>query len=531
MVLDMQRHHTWVIPTINGEPYLEKPPLAYWAALLLARPFGGVTEGVARLPSVLAGLGTLLLMRRVVPDPVAGWAGVYLCATSVTFLTYSRAVMTDMTLTFCVTLALFLFWRADEPRRSGPWRWLGFLAASAGAFFAKGLVGPALIWCAVGAYLLWTRRPKLLLVLAGAFIPVFCAAVLPWVAALYRFGGKDAVYYMFWINQIGRFLDLRTPEMWTNPMTAHKEPITYYLTNLPEAIGPSTSLLAAALLAWWRKGSPYRDRLAVFTRCATVGMLALLHASTARVAVYALPVFPLLFLAAGVWLADFARNDRPAIFERVLAGLAFGGWVLVAVGVPAAGIGAAIGRPELFLPEEGLGAGRFAATGGLCLLTVLLGTAALLRQLSRGPRRLVVPLLPAAAALALFLDYHLIAPILERHKSYVPFARFAVRESSGRELALGTAEYNIVGAFTFYLDRRLPVLPAPSDVAAYLSSDRPRAVIVARRDLRDLAPALAAIAHGEREDGDPGARSHDFVLLTNRPPPKGPDASAPAAPR
>ena len=162
MALDMERHGTWVIPTINGEPYYEKPPLIYWAALGFARVFGGVTEGVARLPSALAGFGTLLLMRRLSPDRLSGWAAAFLCATSATFMTYSRAVMTDMALAFCVTLALFLFWRADQPGRTGPVRWLGFLVASGLSFYAKALVGPSLIWAAVGVYLLWTRRPALL---------------------------------------------------------------------------------------------------------------------------------------------------------------------------------------------------------------------------------------------------------------------------------------------------------------------------------------------------------------------------------
>lgn len=519
MVLDMYRHGTWVIPTIDGQAYLEKPPLMHWVALAFARLFGGVTEGIARLPAVLAGLGTLLLMRRFVADPLAAWAGIFLCATTPTFMGYARAVMTDMILTFCVTLALWLFWRADEPGRAGALRWLPFLLASAAAFYAKGLVGPGLIWSAVAADLLWTRRPKLLLGLAAAFAPLFAATILPWVAALERSLGAEAVRYMFWVNQVGRFFDFREPSMGPNPLTAHKEPLYYYLTNLPLAMGTSVLLLAAALLVWWRRESVFDGRLATFVRCSMVGMLLLLHLSTARVAVYALPVFPFFFMATGIWLADFARRRRQALFERVLAGLSFGAWALLAAGVPAACIVFALRRPDLFLTEEGLGPGRFVLTGALCLSAVVLAVTVLVRQLNRGPRELLVPLLPVAGTVLLFLDYQLICPIVERHKSYVPFARFAQRESAGRELALGFPEYNAIGAFTFYLDRRLPILETQPEVAAYLSAAAPRAVIAARSDLPALAPALAAVPHDERVCSDPGARSHDFVLLTNRPAP------------
>jgi cyclic beta-1,2-glucan synthetase len=36
---------SWVTPTINGEPFLEKPPLLHWTALALCHIAGRVTEG------------------------------------------------------------------------------------------------------------------------------------------------------------------------------------------------------------------------------------------------------------------------------------------------------------------------------------------------------------------------------------------------------------------------------------------------------------------------------------------------------
>ncbi|HEV2064587.1 MAG TPA: hypothetical protein VGS00_08555, partial [Thermoanaerobaculia bacterium] len=132
-------------------------------------------------------------------------------------------------------------------------------------------------------------------------------------------------------------------------------------------------------------------------------------------------------------------------------------------------------------------------------------------------RALVVPLLPAALALLVFLDYQLILPLVERHKSYVPVARCVAAQSEGRELGIGTVQFNAIGAFGFYLDdRRMAVLEDGPRVAEYLSSDVPRAVIVYRRDVSRLAPALTLVPHDVLECDDPGARSHDFVLLRNR---------------
>ncbi|HEV2063531.1 MAG TPA: glycosyltransferase family 39 protein, partial [Thermoanaerobaculia bacterium] len=412
IVLDMARHGTWVVGTINGADFLDKPPLTYWAALIFAGLFGGVTEGIARLPCALAGLGTLLLMRRLVKDPLAAWAGVFLCATTVTFLGYARSVMTDMPLTFCVTFALFLFWRAEAGSSRSAWRWMPFLFAAAVSFYAKAFVGPALIWCAVGMYLLVTRRWKLLLGLAAGFLPLLAAAVLPWIAALGRARGATALRYVFWDNQFGRFFSLpRDPGLVWGPLAAHKEPWFYYLVNLPAAIGSAVFLLAAALVAWWRPSSAYRDRFSTFVRCAMGGMFLLIQASTSKVAVYALPLFPFFLIATGIWLADFARRERPALFESVLAWLFFGTWALVVVAVPVACIAATRLRPELFLPSEGLGPGRFVLAGSLCLAAVVLAIAVLARRVARGPRALVVPLLPVALTLLVFLDYQLVLPL------------------------------------------------------------------------------------------------------------------------
>ena len=62
-----------VVPTLAQKPFLEKPPLAWWAMSGLYKLFG-VSDGVARTSSALAGLLTLLLvfdLVRRIADPFA----------------------------------------------------------------------------------------------------------------------------------------------------------------------------------------------------------------------------------------------------------------------------------------------------------------------------------------------------------------------------------------------------------------------------------------------------------------------------
>src|SRR5262245_3448516 len=45
---EMLVNDSWVVPTLQGEPYLDKPPLMYWLVALSYRAFG-VTPVAARM--------------------------------------------------------------------------------------------------------------------------------------------------------------------------------------------------------------------------------------------------------------------------------------------------------------------------------------------------------------------------------------------------------------------------------------------------------------------------------------------------
>ena len=56
----------WVIPHVNGLPYLEKPPLYFWLTALAFR-VAGPSEWATRLPSALAALGTFVVIDKMTP--------------------------------------------------------------------------------------------------------------------------------------------------------------------------------------------------------------------------------------------------------------------------------------------------------------------------------------------------------------------------------------------------------------------------------------------------------------------------------
>src|ERR1041385_1013758 len=64
----------FVVPRLNGEAFLEKPPLYYWSTSLVYGLAGRITAGLTRLPAALYGilgiLFTFLIGRRFFGDSV-----------------------------------------------------------------------------------------------------------------------------------------------------------------------------------------------------------------------------------------------------------------------------------------------------------------------------------------------------------------------------------------------------------------------------------------------------------------------------
>ena len=71
-VVEMSKRGDWIVPTVNGREFAEKPVLYYWMALAAAGALGGVDEFVLRLPAAAAGVLRSGSRRPLVPGPSPG---------------------------------------------------------------------------------------------------------------------------------------------------------------------------------------------------------------------------------------------------------------------------------------------------------------------------------------------------------------------------------------------------------------------------------------------------------------------------
>jgi 4-amino-4-deoxy-L-arabinose transferase-like glycosyltransferase len=131
----------WMLPTLNGEPRLKKPPLAYWMTAS-AYLVGGVSEFVGRIPNATLGwctlLATYLLTRRMLGHRIALASAAALLG-SHHFFKFVGQAETDTPAMLFLTIAIGSLWIASTDSRA---RWMHLAAAACGGIvLAKGAPG------------------------------------------------------------------------------------------------------------------------------------------------------------------------------------------------------------------------------------------------------------------------------------------------------------------------------------------------------------------------------------------------------
>jgi hypothetical protein len=338
---EMLQRGDLVVPTLQGEPYLDKPPLLYWAVMLSYRLFG-VHDWSARLVPALALHGTILavyvLGRRTLGERAAWWAALLL-AVAPFFDGMARLLVIDGLLTLCTTLALFTAFeaiRGSELRRA--W-WVGSALACGLGVLTKGPIAVLLL-----APPLWLY-PRL----SGQGVrpgwrawAVYAAVVLivtvPWYLALAIRVPGFATYF-FWEHNLQRFL---SPGM-------HVRGVWFYAPVLAILLLPGTFFAFTALrfltsgeepVACWR--SPELG----FHLLAGGWCVVFFTLSACKLPTYILPALPFLALVLGHVLVHsrWGETRLPA----GLAGTSFAVMLLTHyVAVPwYAGYRSPMGRPE-----------------------------------------------------------------------------------------------------------------------------------------------------------------------------------------
>jgi 4-amino-4-deoxy-L-arabinose transferase-like glycosyltransferase len=322
---EMLERHDWITPVLGGRPWLEKPPLYYWQAMLAYAIFG-VSDWAARLPAALDAtllvLAVYFFLRRFRPGFELD--GALITASSAGIAGYAHAASMDMALAAAFTIGMLGWWAwRESEKRIYLAVFYGFMAVG---MLAKGPVAPFLAAVVIVLHASIVR--KLRLVLKSLWLPgilLFCAIALPWYVAVQM--RNPEFFREFIVRQnLGRF---------SENLYHHSEPFWFYLPVMALTLVPWTVFVIAALVQavrlWWAKRRPvdaadidFEKQFSIFATCWLVVPVVFFSISQSKLPGYILPAIPAgALLLVGYLRRHLEQNEAepPAMWLVVLHSL------------------------------------------------------------------------------------------------------------------------------------------------------------------------------------------------------------------
>lgn len=450
----------WIVPHLNGEPLVTKPPLYYWATAGMFVLTGNIDEISARIPSIISGLLGVLVTyfwAAALFSPRVGLFSGIILATSFLYAGMARSAEVDMLLTLFTTSALCCFTFGYQQRKPTPTFWYLASALCIGlGTLTKNPIGIAVPLVTIAGFILLTRDFQLILKAKPWWgLLVFLLILFPWFVLAYQ-----RVPHFFDVlrqETVGRYID---PEG-----TPHKEPFYYYFYAIG-AFAPWIAFLPGAIAALIAK----RARLTAshYLMIAASVMTFLLFSSVgSKREYYLLPMYPFLAILTAGYLDEYVAMKQMFAKRWTWLGadipiVAFAG-VLCLVGVSSPVVA------NIYLPTDFL---RGIAFGAIFLIT---GIVMLLRFWRRKPAGMFWLYIVALLSVYLFV-FTAILPEMNRYRSRKAFFHEVANVVGAADLF----DFNYEGFdLPFYTQRIVPVVRSAGDLEKLLLTTPPQYVVTA----------------------------------------------------
>ena len=456
---EMLERSDWITPTLQGKPWLEKPVLYYWQAMLSFR-VAGVSDQTARLPAAFD--AALLIaaiywfLRRFRPGSELD--GALITASCAGVIGFARAAATDMPLAAAFSIALLAWYAWYESRR--PIYLAAFYIALALGTLAKGPVAPALAAVIILLFVAvkrdWRAIPRTLWIPG---IAVYLAVMLPWYIAVQL---RNPEFFRFFIleHNLARF---------SQDVYHHHQPFWFYLPVFLLAMMPWTFLLILAVvervrLIWAEGKEAFSSPEASWPLFLLIWMLVpilFFSASQSKLPGYILPAVPAGALLIAEYLAVRGRGQffnaegaevsrRSGNEKKLPPPFAAAHGVLCGVLIFAALSAASIAMNH----HLRWGSGTFAAAAIATVFALGISVA----LLSRAGVRLLRPVTMFAVVVSVGAVIRLAAPVIDATQSARPIAR-SIQAFSNEPVPIALYHVNRVLGYglEFYFNR--PVQP------------------------------------------------------------------------
>lgn len=436
---------SWAVPLLNGHPFLEKPPLYFWAEALCFNIFG-FTPLAAKLPSALSGIagaaGMFLLSRSSGFTRSASLMAAMMLVVSVQYFITGRRSITDLMLTaFVIWIIYSAFRLLSCTKRKHEVLWTLLCAFFlAGGLLTKGLVALAI---PLAALLPWYvaandfKTDRIFTRQAGLFFMAIMMALALfgiWLIFLYQAAGINAVYEVVWANNFGRFSGFHH---------GHAEPFWYYLKKLPEQALPWAIVIPMALPLYIKEIATRKNTKILLIISWLIFPFLMLSAASGKRPLYLIPLHPAAAWMAAIFFDDCIRRHfkwcESGKFMKYLLGIL----VLVGAGT--------IIFFFVFLHNNR----AIPALPGLLICTAVLPLAASLKYVLKEQFQFSLFLL-IGSIMIIFMDWYAFGSHIKwPDNSLKPVFQHVSCESACK-LALYRPDEALRGGAVFYLKRVVP---------------------------------------------------------------------------
>lgn len=330
----------WLVPRIDGLPFLHKPPLYFWLEAATIKVLG-ITPFVGRIVPLVSGVAicacVFALVRRFHDDRAALWSVAILIFSP---LLYGGSQFANLDMLVAALITATLTFAALAVHAPGSrWLWLAAYVAAAFGVLAKGLIAVALPGLVFFIWALASRRPDWLLRATSPMgLAAFLIIVLPWfIAVEQQFPGF--AWHFFGYHHFDRYLHAG----FNNPRGPWFYPVVVLVGLLPWTIGP--------LLHW-------RRALAMPTEHPSVKLLAVIwfvvvlvffSVPRSKLIGYVFPLLPAFAIIVGPW---FATHRHRLATAAVGATLCVGALLVAAHVAPTGPIGIAAKYKTSIAPDD-----------------------------------------------------------------------------------------------------------------------------------------------------------------------------------
>ena len=452
---EMLDRSDWITPTLQGKPWLEKPVLYYWQAMLSFR-VAGVTDQAARLPAAFDAALLIaviyLFLRRFRPGSELD--GALITASCAAVIGFARAAATDMPLAAAFSIALLAWYAWYESRRNI--YLAAFYIALALGTLAKGPVAPALaaviIFLFVAVKRDWRAIPRTLWIPG---IAVYLAVMLPWYIAVQL---RNPEFFRFFIleHNLARF---------SRDVYHHRQPFWFYLPVFLLAMMPWTLVLIVAVAERvrlvWAEGkqafSSPEDSWPLFLLIWMLVPVLFFSASQSKLPGYILPAVPAGALLVAEYLAGRGRVQSLNAEGAEVSRRSRDDWKFSPLFAAAHGIlcglliFGALSAASIAINHHLLwGSGTYVAAAIAAVFALGIGVA----LLSRAGVRLLRPVTMFAVVVSVAAVLRLAAPVIDATQSARPIAQ-SIQAFSHEPVPIALYHVNRVQEYglEFYLNR------------------------------------------------------------------------------